>query len=191
LSDPAGDGRLVDSHSPATETLRLVALQPDTLRALYAGRADWAATQPELGSVTWPDEDRRMLRYRIEALEADPASAAFLVHAAIDQEGRLVARIGCHAAPDQNGEVEIGYAVTDEARGHGVGGWTVDTFLGWLAGRGVRSVIASVRPENEPSLAILRRRGFVEYGSQIDDEDGLELLFRRALRDQPTGPTKR
>jgi ribosomal-protein-alanine N-acetyltransferase len=171
--------------------LRLVALQPDTLRALYAGRADWAAAQPELGSVTWPDEDRRMLRYRIEALDADPASAAFLVHAALDEEGSLVARIGCHAAPDQNGEVEIGYAVAAEARGRGVGGWAVDAFLGWLLGRGVHSVIASVRPDNEPSLAILRRRGFVEYGFQIDDEDGLELLFRRSIRDQRAEPTER
>jgi RimJ/RimL family protein N-acetyltransferase len=77
--------------------------------------------------------------------------------------------------------VEIGYAVAAEARGRGIGGWTVDAFLAWLAGVGVRSVIASVRPDNEASLAILRRRGFVEYGSQIDDEDGLELLFRVRL----------
>ena len=84
---------------------------PDTLRALHAGRPDWAAGQPELGSVTWPDEDRRMLRYRIEALDADAASAPFLVHAVLDDEGRLVGRIGCHAAPDDAGEVEIGYAV--------------------------------------------------------------------------------
>ncbi len=162
--------------------LRLVALRVDTLRALAASRPDWTAGQPELGSVVWPDEDRRMLRYRMEALDADPASALFLVHAVVDGEGLLVARIGCHGAPDDDGEVEIGYAVATDARGRGIGGWTVDAFLSWLADQDVRSVIASVRPDNEPSLAILRRRGFVEYGSQIDDEDGLELLFRLALR---------
>ncbi len=136
---------------------------------------------PELGSVTWPDEDRRMLRYRIEALDANPASAPFLVHAAIDDHGALVARIGCHSAPDDAGEVEIGYAVAADARGRGIGSATVDAFLSWLSGVGVRSVIASVRPDNEPSLAILHRRGFVEYGSQVDDEDGLELLLRATL----------
>jgi len=77
--------------------------------------------------------------------------------------------------------VEIGYAVAAGARGHGIGGWTVAAFLNWLAGLGVRSAVASVRPDNEPSLAILRRLGFVQFGSQIDDEDGLELLFRVGL----------
>jgi RimJ/RimL family protein N-acetyltransferase len=161
--------------------LHLVALEPQTLRALYARRPDWRARQPELHAVVWPDEDRRMLRYRIEALDADPGAAPYLVHAVLDAAGRLAARIGCHAAPDDRGEVEIGYAVSADARGRGIGGWTVEAFLAWLAGVGVRSVIASVRPDNEASLAILRRRGFVEYGSQIDDEDGLELLFRVTL----------
>lgn len=161
--------------------LRLVPLQEVTLRALAAGRADWATAQPELGSVTWPDADRRTLEYRMEALAADPASAPFLMHAVVDAVDRLVGRIGCHGAPDEDGEVEIGYAVDSDARGLGIGGWTVDAFLSWLAGVGVRSVIASVRPDNEPSLAILRRRGFVEYGSHIDDEDGLELLYRKRL----------
>ena len=158
-----------------------MALRPDTLRALHAGRSDWATGQPELAAVTWPAEDTRMLSYRIDALDADPASAPYLVHAVLDEDGSLVARIGCHGAPDERGEVEIGYAVAADARGRGIGGWTVDAFLSWLAGLGVRSVIASVRPDNEPSLAIIRRRGFVEYGSQIDDEDGLELLYRRSL----------
>jgi ribosomal-protein-alanine N-acetyltransferase len=161
--------------------LRLVALRPDTLRALHAGRPDWAAGQPELGSVVWPDEDKRMLRYRMAALDADATSAPYLVHAVLDDEGSLVGRIGCHAGPDDTGEVEIGFAVAAQLRGRGIGGWTVDTFLSWLGGLGVRSAIASVRPDNANSLAILRRRGFVEYGSQIDDEDGLELLLRVSL----------
>jgi len=148
---------------------------------LAAERPDWARTQPELCSVRWPDDDRRTLSYRAAALAADPSSAPYLLHVALDEEGALVGRIGCHSAPDAAREVEIGYAVVAVARGLGVGGWMVDAFLGWLGDIGVRSVIASVRPDNEPSLAILRRRGFVEYGSQIDDEDGLELLFRATL----------
>jgi RimJ/RimL family protein N-acetyltransferase len=142
---------------------------------------DWAAGQPGLAGVTWPAEDRSMLRHRVAALTADPDCAPYLVHAVIDRDGRLVARIGCHAGPDEVGEVEIGYSVAAEARGQGLGGWVVDTFLAWLRDQGVRSVVASVRPDNAPSLAIIARRGFVEFGSQIDEEDGLELLFRRAL----------
>jgi RimJ/RimL family protein N-acetyltransferase len=161
--------------------LRLVALRPDTLRALAGGRPDWALSQPELRSVAWPEDDTRMLGYRIAALDADPASAPFLVHAVLSPEGHLLGRIGCHAAPDAAGGVEIGYAVAPRDRGRGIGSWTVDAFLGWLARMGVRSVTASVRPDNLPSLAILRRRGFVQVGTRIDDEDGPELILRASL----------
>jgi RimJ/RimL family protein N-acetyltransferase len=167
--------------SPAERGLHLVALEADTIRALHAGRADWATGQPELARVTWPVGDRGMLRHRMAALEVDPGCAPYLVHAVLDPDGRLVARIGCHAGPDDAGEVEIGYAVVPEARGQGVGGWVVDTFLAWLAGMDVHSVIASVGPDNAASLAVIGRRGFEVFGSQIDEEDGLELLFRRRL----------
>jgi RimJ/RimL family protein N-acetyltransferase len=157
-----------------------VALSAETLVALADGRSDWAATQPELGGAEWPAEDRRVLRYRSEALAADPASARFLLHAIVER-GRVVGRIGAHGAPDERGEVEIGYFVRTEARGAGVAGWAVDAFLEWLSANGASSVLASVRPDNEASLRLLRRRGFEEVGTRIDDEDGLELVLRRTL----------
>jgi L-amino acid N-acyltransferase YncA len=43
--------------------------------------------------------------------------------------------------------------------------------------QGIGRFIASVGPENEPSLAIVRRLGFVEVGRHWDDEDGEELEF--------------
>ena len=49
------------------------------------------------------------------------------------------------------------------------------------ASRRCERVSASVRPDNVPSLRILERRGFVRTGTQIDDEDGLELVLSRAL----------
>jgi [ribosomal protein S5]-alanine N-acetyltransferase len=44
-------------------------------------------------------------------------------------------------------------------------------------GQGVHRFVASVAPENEPSLAIVRRLGFAEVGRHWDDEDGEELEF--------------
>jgi RimJ/RimL family protein N-acetyltransferase len=34
-----------------------------------------------------------------------------------------------------------------------------------------------VSPDNEPSLAIVRKFGFVRTGEQLDAEDGLEHIF--------------
>ena len=41
----------------------------------------------------------------------------------------------------------------------------------------IRHFIASVAPANAPSLAIVRKLGFVQTGDQWDEEDGLELVF--------------
>jgi len=34
-----------------------------------------------------------------------------------------------------------------------------------------------VSPDNEPSLNLVRKLGFAQTGSQIDEIDGLELVF--------------
>jgi RimJ/RimL family protein N-acetyltransferase len=161
-------------------TLALHPLGAEEIRALYAGRADWAGDHPGLSGVEWPEGDRRVLRYRVAALDADPAAAPYLLHVAV-LDGRFVGRIGCHEAPDADGRVEIGYSVVETERGRGVGGRLVDQFLEWLAERDVAVVEASVSPDNEPSLRLLRRRGFVETGERWDDEDGRELILTRQL----------
>jgi RimJ/RimL family protein N-acetyltransferase len=157
-------------------SLSLVPLTAESIRALHEGRADWAAGQPELSGVDWPEEDRRVLRYRVEALAADPSAAPYLLHVAV-RDDAFVGRIGCHEAPSVDGVVEIGYAVAASARRQGLGGQIVDLFLGWLREQGVTRVEASVGPDNEPSLQLLHRRGFVETGERWDDEDGRELVL--------------
>jgi RimJ/RimL family protein N-acetyltransferase len=43
----------------------------------------------------------------------------------------------------------------------------------------VSIVRASIAPGNTPSLRIAERLGFVQVGEQIDEIDGLELVFER------------
>jgi RimJ/RimL family protein N-acetyltransferase len=40
--------------------------------------------------------------------------------------------------------------------------------------RDIRVFVASIVPDNEPSLALVRRLGFVHVGEHWDEEDGLE-----------------
>lgn len=114
----------------------------------------------------------------MEALDHDPTSAPFLLHVVLG-DGRLLGRIGCHAGPDDAGEVEIGYFVLASERGRGIAGHAVDQFLVWLQDNGVSRLRATARPDNEASIKILKRRGFVEVGSQIDPEEGREIVYRR------------
>jgi RimJ/RimL family protein N-acetyltransferase len=161
--------------------LHLKGVRAETLRAIEAGRSDWASLESGVQPTAWPQEDRRMPGYRVKALDADPTCAPYLLHLVLDQDGRLVGRIGCHAGPDADGEVEIGYFVLPSERGQGIAGYAVDRFLEWLQANGVTRVRATVGPDNEHSRRILERRGFVETGSQVDDEDGLELVYHLDL----------
>ncbi|MFL6134979.1 MAG: GNAT family N-acetyltransferase [Nocardioidaceae bacterium] len=155
--------------------MNLIALDADVIRALADGRS------VSLGGVPldWPDEDRRVLGYRREALDNNVASAAYLLHVLLDGT-EVAGRIGCHEAPD-DGSVEIGYFVSAAYRGRGVATAMVDEFLDWLLSQGVRRVQAAVGPDNHASLALLEHFGFEQYGEQWDDEDGRELLFEKVL----------
>jgi len=49
----------------------------------------------------------------------------------------------------------------------------------WAFAQGESEVYASVAPDNAPSLAVVRSLGFIQIGTQIDEVDGLELVFVR------------
>jgi [ribosomal protein S5]-alanine N-acetyltransferase len=159
--------------------LTLVPLTGESIGAL-ALRPDAPLTQEGLTGLVWPEDDRRVLRYRAEALAADPAASRWLLHAVLDSGGHLVGRIGCHAAP-VDGRVEVGYYVRPDARGGGLATRMLEVFSDWLRSNGVATVVLTVGPDNVASLRIARRGGFVRVGEQWDEEDGPELVLERAL----------
>lgn len=113
-------------------------------------------------------------------IAADPSAEPLLVRAIVDRRtGVVVGHAGFHAAPDARGMVEIGYTVLEDYRRRGYATATVGFLLREAASRGARVVRASVSPKNEASLSVVRRLGFVQVGQQVDDEDGLELVFER------------
>ena len=157
-----------------------MALTAESLRAL-AERGEEPLTQEGLRGQRWPEDDRRVLRYRAEALTADPASQRWLLHAAVDGTGRIVGRIGCHGAPVQ-GRVEVGYHVLPDVRRRGLATRLLTVFSDWLLDNGVETVVLAIAPGNTASLSLAERAGFVQVGEQWDEEDGRELVLERRLR---------
>jgi ribosomal-protein-alanine N-acetyltransferase len=175
----------------ASERLDLILLSPQAVEALLEGRRGDA--EHELDAIipaAWPDEhDAGFLRYRQRQLERTPQAEPWLVRAVILREPAraMIGHAGFHGQPGVNGKqdpdaVELGYRIFEPHRGRGYGTEAARALMDWAAeAQGIRRFIASVAPTNEPSLAIVRKLGFVQTGEQWDEEDGLELVFERSV----------
>jgi [ribosomal protein S5]-alanine N-acetyltransferase len=169
----------VQPDSIRAEPLELKPFSPDDVDAILHNRSDGLGFEvPE----EWPDEhDRRFLAFRLRQAREDPARARWYVYAIV-LDGRMIGHIGFHGPPGSNARkdpqaVEIGYTVFPEHRRQGYATEAVRALVDWTREQGIERVIASIGPENEPSLAIVRRLGFREVGRHWDDEDGEELEF--------------
>lgn len=123
--------------------------------------------------------DRSPLDFRVAQVRADPSENPWLLRLAVDRAtGGLVGYGNFHARPDERGMVEIGYTVLPEFRRRGYGREIAETL--WRAAVAHPDVLvlrASVAPDNDASLAIVRGAGLVQIGEQWDEEDGLELVL--------------
>ncbi len=142
----------------------------------------------------WPGDLERLLQLRLRQVRADPAVQPWLLRAMVRRTPSrlMVGYIGFHGAPSPRGSVEVGYTVLAEHRRQGYAFEAAVALLGWAGdAHGIRHVVASVSPKNGPSLALVRKLGFTQTGTQWDDVDGEELVFERLpdgrLADPPAG----
>jgi len=163
-----------------TPRLELIVLDRDYLAALAAER-----TPPDRGFADPAGflvgaED--VVRLRLGQIELDPAVEPWLLRALVTRDARIaVGFINFHAAPDDRGVVEIGYEVLPAFRGRGYATEAAAALLAWAAEQGARVARACVRPDNAPSLAIVRRAGFAPVGAQLHEVEGRQLVFVKSL----------
>jgi RimJ/RimL family protein N-acetyltransferase len=87
----------------------------------------------------------------------------------------VVGDAGFHGPPDDEGRVEIGYAVITGHRRRGFAEEAVRAILAWAAReRGVTRFSARIEPQNIPSLNLIRKLGFAQVG--VSHDELLELL---------------
>ena len=165
----------------STERLDLVLLTGAWLHAYVEGDP-----LPDLG-FTDPDAFLSGAEYvvnlRAEQLARDPGQEPWLLRAIVVRDSAIaVGYVNFHAPPDDRGMVEIGYQVLPLHRRGGYAAEAAQGMWDWAAGHGARVFRAAIAPDNVPSLAMVRHAGFVEVGQQIDDVDGLELIFEKVDR---------
>jgi [ribosomal protein S5]-alanine N-acetyltransferase len=166
--------------------LELVLLSREFLEALLEGRRDEAQAIVSFPVPDgWPKEHEPHFRMRLTQMQNNPATEGWLVRSMVLKEPTRLAigRIGFHGPPGVNGQkdptaVEMGYDIDVAHRRHGYASEAVRAMVSWASNQdGVKRVLAAVAISNEPSLALARKLGYVQVGTQSDEEDGDELVF--------------
>jgi RimJ/RimL family protein N-acetyltransferase len=173
------------------ETDRLL-LRVVPLEALQATIADDKALVEELLQLKVHDEwlaESWVAGLRFEQWQQNPEYGPWSIRAiALRGTGEMVGYINAHAAPQPgfmegkapNG-IEIGYLIFSPWRGRGIAYEAITAFNAWARAHGVDSVVLSISPENEASLALAAKLGASKIGSHIDERDGPEDIFLLSL----------
>jgi [ribosomal protein S5]-alanine N-acetyltransferase len=165
-----------------TDRLELVPLPPEMLALIQ--RDDTVGVARRLNvEVPHGWTETIPARMRLEQLAADPSEQPWLVRAAVLRaQRRVIGSAGFHAPPKADGRVEIGYDIVPAERRKGYAREAIAGLTAWAFATGrARVCVASVSPGNAPSLALVRSLGFRQVGEQMDEVDGLELVFECAL----------
>lgn len=174
----------VDDDVPPirTERLELVSMSVPFLEALGRGDVEGAAREIGADVPPWlPEQLEHFVQYRLATLRVEPSSRPWLGRALVlpDAGGtrRVIGTAGFHSPPDAEGRVEIGYRIDPAYRRQGYAIEAVRGLFDWATAQGVHRFIASISPDNEASLSLAWKLGFQQIGEQMDEIDGLELVF--------------
>jgi len=163
-------------------------MTPEFLEAVLAGNRERAAEalEVELPESFSLDENTRFFALRLRQMRENPHFREWCPYAVV-LEGLMIGHAGYHGPPGVSAvgkaeAVEIGYTIEEPYRGRGYATEAAGMLLRQAEERGIRHFIASCSPENEPSLAVIRKLGFRHTGEAMDEEDGLELVFELERR---------
>jgi ribosomal-protein-alanine N-acetyltransferase len=158
-------------------------MTPEFLEAVLDSRLDEAAA---LIAAALPedfprDRERRFLELRLRQMRSDERFLEWCPYAVV-LRGRMIGHAGYHGPPGRNATqnpdaVEFGYTIEPAYRGRGYATDAANQLMRTAEERGITQFVLSSSPDNEPSLAIIRKLGFVQTGEAMDDEDGLEYVF--------------
>jgi RimJ/RimL family protein N-acetyltransferase len=134
-------------------------------------------------------EEGWLWQIRLNQIHTSPQDAPWLVRVAVlEPAGMVIGHAGFHGPPDPAGAVEIAYTVTPEHRRKGYAHALLAALVDEARTRtDVDLVRATISPDNDPSLAVVRRGGFGHVGEQWDDVDGLELVFEKQVQTATEG----
>ncbi len=163
-------------------------MTPEFLEAVLDGRLDEASRvmAVELPDAFPRDGERGFFALRLKQMRKDSRFREWCPYVVVI-DGRMIGHAGYHGPPGVNAvqnpaAVEIGYTIEPPYRGRGYATEAAAELLRRAEERGIHHFVASSTPDNDPSLAVIRKLGFIQTGEAMDEEDGLELVFELERR---------
>ena len=122
---------------------------------------------------------------RVRDVRERPENIRWYYRMIVDRERNFsVGSVSFHGAPDERGMVEIGIGIAEPEQGNGFASEALFGMWNWAAHQpGVKFLRYTVSPENAASMAIIKKFEFPQIGEQIDEEDGLELIFEISVEE--------
>ena len=147
-----------------TARLSLVVLLPNEIDALIAGDTRRAG---ELVGATFPDgwphdeAPRSGLPWHLKHLRADVRQRAWRIRVIVERRtGVVVGSVNMKGPPDEGGDVEIGWGVSEEHRRRGYALEATAAVIGWAARQpGVESFSATIPETNLVSQRLAGKLG--------------------------------
>lgn len=164
--------------------LDLILLDPALLDALVDGDRDQVARLvPYAVPSGFPTtEQREFLGFRRDQLRIDPARWPWSVRAIVLRaEGRMIGYVNFHGAPGVNDTnrsdaLELGWTVFAPDRRRGYATETAVALMTWAtSAHGIRHFISATTPDNDASLRVHEKLGFVRTGEVVEGELIFEL----------------
>lgn len=160
-----------------TERLRLV---PMTFEFVSKVLANDLSAYELLGAIkteTWPENTdiKDILHIIWDSLKDKTKPDGFDAWLFISKKDQIIVGDGgFKGAPDENGVIDMGYAIVESSRQKGFALEAVTALLKWgLSQDGVKAVTADCLHDNIPSIKILTKIGMHE----VDRRDGM-IFFR-------------
>ena len=125
------------------------------------------------------------LRWRVPQVKSDPSVNKWFVRWMVEKETReIVGSTSFHGPPDEKGMMEIGLGVHADFQRRGYATEALTGMWSWVINQpGVELLRYTVDPNNEASVALIKKFGFEGVGQQIDPEDGPEDIYEMSANE--------
>ena len=160
--------------------MKLIVPTLEELRsAQLTGAAVWRT--PERGCDDDAAPPPIVLQRALENIAAHPAHGAWFIPRLfwVEEAGAIVGSGRFKTTPDDPAGVEVGYGIGPRHQGHSYATAGVCLMIAEaFALPTVRTIIAMVRPDNLPSIRVLKKCGFRLEATVPDPKDGQLHRFR-------------